>query len=55
METTKFSAGKLPFKYLGVPLSSRKLTIYQCEPLVDRTVSKIRYWTAKLLSYAGRF
>jgi hypothetical protein len=44
----------LPFKYLGVPLSSRKLTVHQCRPLIDKIVAKIRHWTAKLLSYAGR-
>ncbi|XP_058768387.1 uncharacterized protein LOC131642117 [Vicia villosa] len=52
--TTKFSVGKLPFKYLGVPLASRKLAIYQYEPLIDKIVSRIRHWAAKLLSYAGR-
>jgi hypothetical protein len=52
---TSFSVGTIPFKYLGVPLSSRKLTIHQCRPLIDKIVVKIRHWTAKLLSYAGRY
>jgi hypothetical protein len=38
---TRFSAGTIPFKYLGVPLSSRKLTVHQCRPLVDKIVAKI--------------
>lgn len=33
---TGFSARTLPFKYLGVPLSNRKLTILQCQPLIDK-------------------
>lgn len=31
-----FIEGTLPFKYLGVPLSSKILTIVQCMPLVDK-------------------
>jgi hypothetical protein len=38
---TSFSVGTIPFKYLGVPLSSRKLTVHQCRPLVDKKVAKI--------------
>lgn len=43
----------LPFKYLGVPLSSRNLDVYQYESLIDKFFSRIRHWTAKLLSYTG--
>lgn len=46
--------GELPFRYLGVPMSSKKLTVGQCIPLVEKTTTKIRYWSAKLLSYVGR-
>lgn len=46
--------GTLPFKYLGVPLSTGKLTIHQCMPLVEKIVDRIRSWTSKFLSYAGR-
>ncbi|XP_019239266.1 PREDICTED: uncharacterized protein LOC109219285 [Nicotiana attenuata] len=44
----------LPFKYLGVPLSSRKLSIHQCLPLVERITNRIKCWTSKLLSYSGQ-
>lgn len=30
------SKGTLPFRYLGVPLSSKKLIVSQCKPLVER-------------------
>ncbi|XP_070001990.1 uncharacterized protein LOC142166102 [Nicotiana tabacum] len=46
--------GKLPFKYLGVPLYTRKLSIHQCMPLVEKIIDKIRSWTSKFLPYAGR-
>ncbi|XP_021771869.1 uncharacterized protein LOC110736014 [Chenopodium quinoa] len=37
-------AGSLPFRYFGVPLSSKKLTIQQCKPLVQRITSRIEIW-----------
>lgn len=35
MQEMHFSRGEMPFKYLGIPLSSRKLSIHQCLPLVE--------------------
>ncbi|XP_058785046.1 uncharacterized protein LOC131659953 [Vicia villosa] len=49
-----FEEGILSFKYLGVPLSSRKLSINQCQPLIDKIVARVNHWTTHLLSYAGR-
>lgn len=49
-----FPEGNLPFKYLGVPLDSKKLSIAQCWPLVEKVTQKINCWTSRLLSYAGR-
>lgn len=28
--------GSLPFKYLGVPLSTRKLSVIKCQPLIKK-------------------
>ncbi|XP_021863807.2 uncharacterized protein [Spinacia oleracea] len=46
--------GSFPFRYLGVPLTTRKLSFIDCKPLIDRTVARIKSWTSKFLSYAGR-
>ena len=46
--------GKVPFKYLGVPLSTKKLSVSQCLLLVEKFTAKLHCWSAKLLSYAGR-
>nr|QIA97952.1 hypothetical protein AP_R.00g000480-v1.0.a3 [Amaranthus palmeri] len=46
--------GSFPFRYLGVPLHSKKLNSRDCRPLVDKIVGRIGYWSSKLLSYAGR-
>ncbi|XP_075085042.1 uncharacterized protein LOC107815716 [Nicotiana tabacum] len=40
-----FSKGELPFRYLGVPLSSMRLSITQCQPLIDKMLGKITSWT----------
>lgn len=49
-----YSFGELPFRYLGVPLATKKLSIVQWQPLIVRIVAKISSWIAKKLSYAGR-
>ena len=54
MKLTGFKEGSLPFKYLGVPLTSKKLSISHYLNLIDRITGKINHWSNKLLSYAGR-
>ena len=49
-----YTMEELPFKYLGVPLSTKKLSIIQWYPLIDKIMTRIKSWTAKKLSYAGR-
>ncbi|XP_058725372.1 uncharacterized protein LOC131596660 [Vicia villosa] len=53
LKTTQFVEGKLPFRYLGVPLSSRKISIAQCQSLIDKLAMRIQHWSIKMLSYAG--
>ncbi|XP_075111508.1 uncharacterized protein LOC142181830 [Nicotiana tabacum] len=54
MDILGYNKGELPFRYLGVPLSTKKLSIIQCEPLIDRMLNKIQCWTTKFLAYVGR-
>ncbi|XP_074300468.1 uncharacterized protein LOC141631739 [Silene latifolia] len=49
-----FKRGTLPFKYLGVPISSKKLTKNDCAKLTDKIMARIRAWGTRHLSYAGR-
>ncbi|XP_060200123.1 uncharacterized protein LOC132628355 [Lycium barbarum] len=49
-----FAKGELPFKYLGVPLSTKRTTVFQYKPLVDKILERIQSWIARFLSYAGR-
>lgn len=55
LAATRFSEGVLPFKYLSVSLSSKKLIVQQWRPLVDRIIGKVKHWTTRLLTCAGRY
>ena len=46
--------GKLPVKFLGVPLISSKLSFNDCAPLIEKVVSRINSWTCFVLSFMGR-
>lgn len=35
-------------------MSSRKLSLGQCQPLIENILGRITAWTVKFLSYAGR-
>lgn len=37
-----FKKGSLSFKYLGVPLSSKRLTVHQCSPMLYKMVDRIK-------------
>ncbi|GKE07082.1 hypothetical protein Tco_1399100, partial [Tanacetum coccineum] len=49
-----FEEGRLPVKYLGVPLVSSRLKVKDCKELVERVQSRIQDWKNKSLSIAGR-
>ncbi|GJY27625.1 putative RNA-directed DNA polymerase [Tanacetum coccineum] len=49
-----FGEGKLPFKYLGVPLISSRLLNKDCKILVEKAKNRIGDWENKSLSFAGR-
>ncbi|KAK6791910.1 hypothetical protein RDI58_010991 [Solanum bulbocastanum] len=53
LQQSGFRCGEFPFKYLGAPLSTKKLTIILWSPLVNKIIARISSWTAKKLSYAG--
>nr|GEV66261.1 hypothetical protein [Tanacetum cinerariifolium] len=49
-----FNVGKLPVKYLGVPLVTKKLGAKECKQPVDKVKNKVEDWKNKYLSYASR-
>lgn len=52
--STGMSCASLPMRYLGVPLSSKKLSLHSCQPLIQQVKAKFSSWTVKTLSFAGR-
>jgi len=46
--------GKLPIRYLGVSLLSKRLTATDCDVLVSKIAGRIDSWLARNLSFARR-
>ena len=41
-------------RYLGVPLCTKKLSLQNCEPLLQQIKHRFSSWSVKALSFAGR-
>lgn len=53
-ELIGYRKGKLPFHYLGVPITAKRLNTINCEMLVDEMITKVRTWGLRNLSYVVR-
>ncbi|XP_074278607.1 uncharacterized protein LOC141602200 [Silene latifolia] len=51
---TGFKKGNLPFKYLGVNISHKKLSKVDCAMLVEKLTHRFKDWNKKRISYTGR-
>jgi hypothetical protein len=45
---------ELPITYLGIPLTLRRPTVAQLQPIVDSIASRLPTWKAGLMSKPGR-
>ncbi|GJW67965.1 RNA-directed DNA polymerase, eukaryota, reverse transcriptase zinc-binding domain protein [Tanacetum coccineum] len=54
LDIMPFKVEKLPIRYLGVPLTSKRIRIKECKSLIDKVESRVFNWKNKCLSYAGR-
>lgn len=52
--STGMPLGSLPVRYLGVPLCTKKLSLLNCEVLLQKIKRKFSSWSSKALSFAGR-
>lgn len=48
-----FAGGKLPVRYLGLPLLNRKMTVSHYLSLMEKIRSRICNWNVRFLPYAG--
>jgi len=46
--------GTHPIRYLGVPLSSKRLNFNDCQSLLAKVQQRLSGWKAKVISYASR-
>ena len=53
LNTTGFSLGRLPMKYLGVPLLSTRLSHCDCQLFLDKIMARIQACTSRSLSFTG--
>lgn len=51
---TGFQKGAFPFRYLGIPITSKRISKGDCGILVDRILKRIVCWSSRHLSYAAR-
>ncbi|KAL1211077.1 putative ribonuclease H protein [Cardamine amara subsp. amara] len=49
-----FDYGTLPVRYLGLPLLTKRMSLTDCLPLIEKIRSRISSWKHRFLSYAGR-
>ncbi|KAG7569624.1 Endonuclease/exonuclease/phosphatase superfamily [Arabidopsis thaliana x Arabidopsis arenosa] len=49
-----FDVGSLPVRYLGLPLLTKRMSLDDCLPLLEKIRARISSWKHRLLSYAGR-
>ena len=50
----RFKEGILLVKYLGLPLIPSKLSLKDCQPLLDKIVARITSWSSRKLSFSRR-
>ncbi|XP_058783857.1 uncharacterized protein LOC131658597 [Vicia villosa] len=54
MEIIGFREGTLPFRYLGVPLTCKRLSAAHYLPLIEKILQRLQHWSTRFLSKAGR-
>ena len=54
LDWSGFKEDVLPFKYLGVSISSKRLNVEECNRLAERMIQRIRIWGRRTMSYSAR-
>uniref|UniRef100_A0A803Q9P7 Reverse transcriptase n=1 Tax=Cannabis sativa TaxID=3483 RepID=A0A803Q9P7_CANSA len=54
LEASQFKRSSLPFRYLCIPICSKKISTPECLIILEKMVGRIRVWSIRNLSYMGR-
>ena len=54
LEVSGYKRSHLPFKYLGIPVVSRRISAGDCKEIVEKMTRRIRVWSTRNLSYMAR-
>ncbi|XP_062075390.1 uncharacterized protein LOC133779445 [Humulus lupulus] len=54
LEASGFRKSDVPFHYLGVPICPKRISAKECSLLVDKMTNRIRSWSTRNISFAGR-
>ena len=49
-----FKRSLLPFRYLGIPICSMRISAKDCMVLVEKMSARIKTWSTRNLSFVGR-
>ncbi|XP_048489873.1 uncharacterized protein LOC104908908 [Beta vulgaris subsp. vulgaris] len=53
-DVSGFQTGRLPFKYMGVPIATDKLKTSDCQAMIDKMITRIKVWSTRNMSFAAR-
>ncbi|XP_030478196.2 uncharacterized protein LOC115695257 [Cannabis sativa] len=54
LESSGFTRQQTPFRYLGVPICTKKNSKQECNVLIKKMIARIRTWSTRHISFAGR-
>ncbi|XP_060972180.1 uncharacterized protein LOC115717537 [Cannabis sativa] len=54
LEASGFSKQQTPFRYLGIPICSKRISKQECTVLTEKMTARIRSWSTRNISFVGR-
>ncbi|XP_062104130.1 uncharacterized protein LOC133815290 [Humulus lupulus] len=54
VDASGFCRKEVPFKYLGIPVCAKRISSKECSILADKMTARIKAWSTRNLSFAGR-